>query len=106
MLTSSPHMDLPALVERTLREIVAPLVEADGGLLFFVSSSLAPGSSAVALRLHLTGACSGCPGAKSTTHDVIEPALRAAGVRGEIDVTAGWLVPPGAERIVSTPPER
>src|SRR5262245_13527202 len=90
--SSVPDLPEPAL--RTLREIVAPLVEADGGELYLVRKG--PG-----LRLHLAGACAGCPGHKTTSTEVIEPVLRAAGVRGDIDVTAGWTVPEGAERISS-----
>lgn len=78
---------------RTLREIVAPLVEADGGVVYVVRRA---GNG---LRLHLAGACAGCPGHRITTSEVIEPALRAAGVRGDIDVSAGFTVPDGAERI-------
>jgi Fe-S cluster biogenesis protein NfuA len=85
--------DLPEPVARTLREIVAPLVEADGGVLYVVRRAGA------GLRLHLSGTCAGCPGARITSSEVIEPALRAVGVKGEIDVSAGWTVPEGAERI-------
>ena len=88
--------DLPDSVVRTLREIVAPLVEADGGVLYVV-----PRSNGV--RLHLAGSCAGCPGYRITTAEVIEPALRAAGVRGDIDVSAGWTVPEGAQRVVTQP---
>lgn len=85
-------LDLPEPIIRTLREIVAPLVEADGGVLYVVRR-------ASGVRLHLAGACAGCPGYRITTTEVIEPALRAAGVKGDIDVSAGWTVPEGALRI-------
>ncbi|MGZ3421235.1 MAG: NifU family protein [Polyangiales bacterium] len=85
--------DLPESVVRTLREIVAPLVEADGGVLYLVPRTNG------GVRLHLAGTCAGCPGYRITTAEVIEPALRAAGVRGDIDVSAGWTVPEGAQRV-------
>jgi Fe-S cluster biogenesis protein NfuA len=85
-------VDLPDPVVRTLREIVAPLVEADGGVLYVVRKQ-------GGVRLHLAGACAGCPGYRITSTEVIEPALRAAGMSGDIDVTAGWTVPDGAERV-------
>lgn len=85
--------DLPEPVVRTLREVVAPLVEADGGVLYVVRK---PGGG---VRLHLAGACAGCPGFRITSTEVIEPALRAAGHKGDIDVSAGWTVPDGAERV-------
>ncbi len=88
--------DLPEQVLRTLREIVAPLVEADGGVLYVLQR---PNG----VRLHLAGSCAGCPGYRTTSTEVIEPALRAAGLRGELDVTNGWTVPDGAERVVAAP---
>lgn len=87
--------EVPEPLQRTLRDVLAPLVEADGGILYLVPSP------ANVVKLHLAGACGGCPGVKSTTHDVIEPALRAAGIRGDIEVTAGFIVPEGAERVAS-----
>lgn len=88
-------LDLPEPIVRTLREIVAPLVEADGGVLYVVRKR----SPELGVRLHLAGACAGCPGYRITTTEVIEPALRAAGVKGDIDISAGWTVPEGALRI-------
>ena len=86
--------ELPETLVRALRQIVAPLVEADGGVLYRIES-------VEGLMLHLGGACAGCPGFKTTTLDVIEPALRASGYRGSVAVTGGWIVPDGAERIAS-----
>lgn len=90
-------LDLPEPTVRALREIVAPLVEADGGVLYVVRKS--PRETGV--RLHLAGACAGCPGFRITSTEVIEPALRAAGVKGDIDMTAGWTVPEGALRVTA-----
>jgi Fe-S cluster biogenesis protein NfuA len=89
--------ELPEPVLRTIREILAPLVEADAGVLYVVSKPQG-------IRLHLAGACGGCPGVKTCTADVLEPALRAAGIKGDIEISAGWIVPEGAERITGPEP--
>jgi len=89
----APLTDAPDIVARTLREVIAPLVEADGGVLYFVRK---PNG---AVRLHLAGACAGCPGFRITSTEVIEPVLRAAGVKVDIEISAGWTVPEGAERV-------
>ncbi|MEO7092176.1 MAG: hypothetical protein ABI175_02920, partial [Polyangiales bacterium] len=82
----------PEPVLRTLREVIAPLIEADSGVLHVVAKPQG-------IRLHLAGACGGCAGVKTCTSDVFDPALRAAGVKGDIEISAGWIVPEGAERI-------
>ena len=87
--------DLSEPILRTLREIVSPLVEADGGVLYVVPRQNG-------LGLHLAGACGGCPGVRTTTNEVIEPAVRASGYRGELHITSGWIVPEGAERVVAS----
>jgi Fe-S cluster biogenesis protein NfuA len=92
-------LELSEGVVRTLREVVAPLVEADGGVLYVLRRPTTPPGAQPGLGIHLAGTCAGCPGVKTTTYDIIEPALRAAGLKGEIDVTAGWIVPNGAERV-------
>ena len=84
-------------------EVLAPLVHADGGQLWLVSSD---GDT---IALHLAGMCAGCPGVSLTTRDVIEPALRAIAPSVRITVTAGISVPPRARLVVpssrlSTPP--
>lgn len=59
------------LVERQVQEILAPLIEADGGAIELVDVS----PEVVVLRL--LGACVGCPGVHFTTAHVVEPTLRA-----------------------------
>ena len=76
----------------TLRDVIAPLIGADGGALYV----LVRGDG---LRVHLAGACAGCPGQKTTSREVIEPALRAAGLHGDLEITAGWTIPEGAQRV-------
>lgn len=75
-----------------LRDAVLPLVEADGGQLYLVSVD--PGE----IRVHLAGACSGCPGATLTARGVIEPTLKKLDV-ARVTVSNGWLVPAGAVRV-------
>ena len=80
-------------VVETLRDVVAPLVEKDGGEVWLVSVD---GDD---VRLHLAGTCAGCPGATLTTRGVIEPALKAANGQLRLTVTAGIVVPDGATRV-------
>lgn len=80
-------------VLETLREVVAPLVEIDGGELYLVTVD---GED---VKVHLAGACAGCPGATLTTRGVVEPALRAGNPHVRVTVSAGVTVPPGATRI-------
>ena len=77
----------------TVREIVAPLVRADGGDLYLVDAGER------SLSLHLSGRFSGCPGNTLARRRVIEPLLAARFPGLELEVTSVPLVPPGAERI-------
>jgi Fe-S cluster biogenesis protein NfuA len=82
-----------AEILRVVREVVAPLVWADGGKIYLVRA----GDDAVSL--HLTGRFSGCPGNTLATRRVIEPAIFAVAPNARVTVTSGALVPPGAELI-------
>ena len=94
MVTSGGRMgDVKAEISKVLREIVGPLVRADGGELYLVEAN----DEAVAL--HLSGRFSGCPGNTLATRRVIEPALFAVAPRIRVTVTSGPLIPKGAERI-------
>jgi Fe-S cluster biogenesis protein NfuA len=77
----------------TVREIVAPLVRADGGDIYLVDAGERT------LTLHLSGRFSGCPGNTLARRRVIEPLLEARFPGLELEVTSGPLVPAGAERI-------
>jgi Fe-S cluster biogenesis protein NfuA len=72
------------------REVIAPLVRADGGQLFVVSAGPR------AISLHLAGMCAGCPGAQITAAHVIEPAIHTVDPDVRVTVTAGIRVPDGA----------
>ena len=53
-------MDVREKILKSCRELVAPLVVADGGELYVVS--VTPDD----VHVHLAGACAGCPGAMLT----------------------------------------
>jgi Fe-S cluster biogenesis protein NfuA len=78
---------------RICREVLAPLIRADGGELFVVA--VEPDS----LSLHLAGTCSGCPGRPYTTSAIIEPAIHAVAPSARVIVTSGANIPDGASKI-------
>ena len=69
-------LELPEPVVRTLREIVAPMVEADGGVLYVVRKPNAKTGPGLGLRLHL--AASG--DLRAGRYDIQEPDAGAPGV--------------------------
>lgn len=84
---------MPASIDQLLkvcREVIAPLIRADGGELYIVA--VEPDH----LTLHLAGICSGCPGAVLTTRGIIEPAVHAVAPSARVVVTNGMKVPEGA----------
>jgi Fe-S cluster biogenesis protein NfuA len=81
-----------AMIAKICREILAPLVKADGGEMYLVRID---GDD---VHLHLTGSCAGCPGASLTNDRVLLPALRAAVPKVRVVVSTGARVPDGAER--------
>jgi Fe-S cluster biogenesis protein NfuA len=78
---------------RMCREILAPLVTADGGQMYVVSMR------ADEVHVHLAGRCAGCPGASLTRERVLEPAFASVAPKMTVRVTTGWLVPEGAEKV-------
>ncbi|EYF03962.1 NifU family protein [Chondromyces apiculatus] len=87
---------MPASIDQLLkvcREVLAPLVKADGGELYIVA--VEPDH----LTLHLAGSYSGCPGVTLTTRGVIEPAVLAVAPSAKVVVTSGARVPEGASLI-------
>lgn len=94
MITSTGRMgDTKADVSKVLREIVAPLVRADGGELYLVEAN------DETVSLHLAGRFSGCPGNTLATRRVIEPAIFAVAPKVRVTVTSGPLIPKGAELV-------
>jgi Fe-S cluster biogenesis protein NfuA len=82
-----------AQLERICREILAPLVRADGGEMYVVRFD---GDD---VHIHLGGVCAGCPGASLTSEKVILPALRAAAPKVRVVLTTGIHAPAGASRV-------
>jgi Fe-S cluster biogenesis protein NfuA len=75
------------------REILAPLVQADGGEMYIVT--IGPDE----VHVHLAGTCAGCPGASLTRDRVLEPAFAGVAPKLTLKVTTGWIVPDGAEKV-------
>ncbi|MGH7271066.1 MAG: NifU family protein [Polyangiaceae bacterium] len=80
-------------VEHLLRDILAPLVRADGGQMHLVRWE---GDD---LYLHLSGACAGCPGASLTSDDVILPAVHSLVPNVRLVLTTGVRIPDGARKL-------
>ena len=80
-------------IVRVIREVVAPLIRADGGQVYLVHAS------PDAVALHLTGRFSGCPGNTLAKRRVIEPAILAVAPGTDVTVTSGVLIPAGAELV-------
>jgi Fe-S cluster biogenesis protein NfuA len=78
---------------KVCREVIAPLVRADGGEIYIV------GVEPDQVTLHLAGTCSGCPGVTLTTRLIIEPAVHAVAPSAKVVVTNGITVPEGASLI-------
>ena len=75
------------------RDVLAPLVRADGGVLYLVSVATDD------VHIHLAGTCSGCPGAAITRDRMLEPALRSVLPKAKLRLTTGVRVPPEAEKV-------
>jgi Fe-S cluster biogenesis protein NfuA len=80
-------------VVKLCRDVLAPLVAADGGVMHIVKTT------ADEVHLHLTGTCAGCPGAALTRDAIITPAVRTVAPKARVVVTTGPRVPEGARRI-------
>lgn len=80
-------------LKRALERVIAPLIEADEGELYWIPAS---GNT---VRLHLRGRFSGCPGHALVTEHILRPAILASVPGSQIVVTAGALLPDGAERV-------
>ncbi len=75
------------------REVLAPLIEADGGEMYLVAIT---GED---VHIHLAGTCAGCPGSSLTAQSVVGPALLRVAPKSTLRLTTGWRVPVGADRI-------
>ena len=81
-------------VVKACREVLAALIEADGGRMFLVSATTDD------IHIHLAGTCAGCPGSAHTASRVLAPTLDRAVPKAKLRVTTGWQVPAGALRLV------
>jgi Fe-S cluster biogenesis protein NfuA len=75
------------------REILGPLVRSDGGEMYLVNAT------ADTVHLHLSGACSGCPGVSFTRDEIILPLIEGAAPKARLVVTTGIHAPEGAAKI-------
>lgn len=80
-------------VAKVCREVLAALVEADGGRIFLVSATTED------IHIHLAGTCAGCPGSSQTASRILAPTLERALPKAKLRVTTGWVVPPGSLRL-------
>ncbi|HEX3852550.1 MAG TPA: NifU family protein [Polyangiaceae bacterium] len=80
-------------IVRVVREVLAPLVRADGGDLYLVSAEES------GVSLHVTGRFSGCAGNTLARRRVFEPPLSAIAPGITVTLTSGPLIPSGAERL-------
>lgn len=76
-----------------IKEVLAPMVAADGGRLYVIQAD------SKQVSLHLAGRFAGCPGNQVTTRRVIQPLIAAIAPDAEVTVTWGRLVPAGATRV-------
>lgn len=78
---------------KVCREVLAPLIRADGGEIYIVAVE------ANHLSIHLAGRFAGCPGTPLTIRGVIEPAVRAVAPTAKLDISSGIAVPEGASPV-------
>jgi Fe-S cluster biogenesis protein NfuA len=78
---------------QVVREVLAPLVIADGGVLYLVKVE----DDGVAL--HLGGRFAGCPGNALARRHIIEPAIWAVAPSARVTISSGAIVPKGAQKL-------
>jgi Fe-S cluster biogenesis protein NfuA len=78
---------------KVCRDVLAPLIEADGGEMYLV------GIIGDEIHIHLAGTCAGCPGSSFTTQAIVGPVLSKLVPKSKLRLTTGWRVPPEAERL-------
>lgn len=94
------RMDAPEKdILRVLQEVVAPLIEVEGGRMRLVALD------SDRLEIHLSGRMAGAPGTGLFCRRVLEPAIHSVSPGTRIVVTTGYAIPPGAleiERLTSS----
>ena len=78
---------------KVCRDVLAPLVRADGGEMYLVRVETEE------IHIHLAGTCAGCPGAVLTARGIIEPAVHAVAPTARVVVTNGAKIPEGASPV-------
>lgn len=78
---------------KVTKEVLAPLIRADGGEIYVVAVE------ANHLSLHLAGRFAGCPGSPLTIRGIIEPAVRAVAPSARLDISTGIKIPEGASPV-------
>ncbi|MFO0616698.1 MAG: NifU family protein [Polyangiaceae bacterium] len=78
---------------KVTKEVLAPLIRADGGEIYIVAVE------ANHLSLHLAGRFAGCPGSPLTIRGIIEPAVRAIAPSAKLDISTGIRIPEGASPV-------
>ncbi len=80
-------------IMRVAREVLAPLVRADGGDLYLVSVE------ETGVSRHVTGRFAGGPGNTLARRRIFEPPLSAIAPGINVTLTSGPLIPNGAARL-------
>ena len=93
MVASLSSMGARDEILQVLREVLAPLVRADGGDLYLVRVE------DDSVTLHLSGRFGGCPGNALARRQIIEPAIRAVAPNAQVSVSSGVIVPKGAQKL-------
>jgi Fe-S cluster biogenesis protein NfuA len=83
-----------------VRDVIAPLIRADGGLLYLVDAD------DDSVTMHLAGRYSGCPGNTLARRRVIEPAIFAVAPGARVVVTSGAILPENAQLVDDVPAAR
>ena len=78
---------------KVLKDVIAPLIRADGGEVYIVA--VEPNH----LSLHLAGKYAGCPGTPLVVRGIIEPAIRCVAPTARLDVSSGVRIPDGASLV-------
>jgi Fe-S cluster biogenesis protein NfuA len=78
-----------------LREVVCPLLAAEGATLYIVSADDG------AIHLHLGGTLSGSPAKDVVTSHIVEPAIKSVAPKAKLVVSSGYTLPEGAELLES-----
>jgi Fe-S cluster biogenesis protein NfuA len=102
-MENAPAVSSPAspaasdAVVKMCREVLAPLIQADGGEMYLVSASSED------IHIHLAGTCAGCPGSALTSDKILAPALATVAPKAKLTISTGWRVPEGALKIEALP---